>query len=455
MVTKIIPTDEKELEEWIGEGAYQKLGPEEFKEAVVAYAKSRMPDITRELIEQTTKAALKLAEESGYKPDAKRDQAVNRLPASEGVTRGNGHVSKGGVALSGAAAKIYDPDARGVALDGKFSRLAQYYKAVDYHRSPNDVDEALVKVLGEGQGDQGGFLVPEEFRATLLSLALETAIVRPRATVIPMSTPKIRIPTIRDTTHATTVFGGVQAYWTPESGSITASEPTFGQTVLDAKKLAGYTSSGNELIRDSAVSLEALLNFLFSNAISYFEDDAFINGVGAGQPVGILNADALVSVAKETGQTATTIVWENIVKMFSRMLPSSLGRGVWVANNDAIPQLYTMSLSVGTGGAPIFVQSGSASAPSTLLGRPIVFTEKAQTLGTAGDIYFVDFTYYLIGDRQSMEVASSEHVRFQNDETAWRIIQRVDGRPWLESALTPRSGSANTLSPFVSLATRA
>ena len=89
----------------------------------------------------------------------------------------------------------------------------------------------------------------------------------------------------------------------------------------------------------------------------------------------------------------------------------------------------------------------------TILGRPVVFTEKAKTVGAAGDISFVDFGYYLIGDRQVMTASSSPHFKFQSDKTAYRIIERVDGRPWLQSAITPQTGST-TLSPFVNIAVR-
>jgi len=110
---------------------------------------------------------------------------------------------------------------------------------------------------------------------------------------------------------------------------------------------------------------------------------------------------------------------------------------------------------VGTGGAPMFFPAGGLSgAPQpTLLGRPIIFSEKCETLGTAGDVYLADLSYYLIGDRMAMELASSPHTRFANDETDFRVITRVDGRPWIDSALTPRNGS-NTLSPFLAIAAR-
>jgi HK97 family phage major capsid protein len=337
-------------------------------------------------------------------------------------------------------------------MDGQFKSFGEFITAIAPMNVSRGVDPRL-KVLGEGAGDQGGFLVPEQFTTQLLSLSLEDSIVRPRAFRLPMSSLNLSLPTIVDTTHATNVFGGVRAYWTPESGSYTASEPSFGRVTLTAKKLTAYTSAANELLADAAISLEALLMRLFPQALAYFEDDSFINGVGGGQPVGIINADALITVAKETGQAATTIVAENIDKMYSRMLPSSRARAVWVAHPDTMPQIVAMSRSVGTGGSAAVMSNLTGSAPATLYGRPLLLSEKCQTLGTAGDLFFVDFGYYVIGDRQSLSMAASPHVRFQNDETVWRFTERLDGRPWLESALTPRNGS-NTLSPFVNLATR-
>lgn len=334
-----------------------------------------------------------------------------------------------------------------------FPSKGEFYKAI-FHRNLNMGADIRLKDLSEGIGSEGGFLVPEVMRAELMKLGMETAVVRPRARIIPMDSLSVPFPVIKETSRATSVRGGIVAYWTDESASITESQPAFGRITLTAHKLAGYTEVPNELIQDSLVSLEALLNMLFPEAVAFYEDDAFINGTGAGQPLGILNANCLVSVAKETGQAATTLVWENIVKMYSRMLPESLMRAVWVAHIDTLPQLAVMSLAVGTGGSAVWINNGVTGPPVTILGRPVIFTEKCQTLGTKGDIYFADFGHYLIGDRQSMSMASSPHYKFPNDQTVYRFIERVDGQPWLQAALTPKYGS-NTLSPFISLDTRA
>jgi len=225
--------------------------------------------------------------------------------------------------------------------------------------------------------------------------------------------------------------------------------------VLDAKKLTAYTQCPNEMISDSAISFQAFIDQFFPEALGWYEDDAFMNGTGVGMPLGVLSTGntGAVSVAKESGQPADSIVWENIVRMYSRMLPSSLGRAVWIASIDTFPELATMALSVGTGGSAIWLNNGVEGPPMTILGRPVIFTEKAPKLGDLGDINFVDFGMYLIGDRQVMSAMSSPHYKFGNDATAFRIIQRVDGRPWLQSAITPKNNGA-TLSAYVKLAER-
>lgn len=343
----------------------------------------------------------------------------------------------------------------GVELDSHWPNLAEYLVAVSPQSiQRNGIPEILTKVFSENVGSEGGFLVPEEFRVELLRIALEQAVVRPRAKVIPMAGLTARIPAIRDASHATSVFGGVQASWLGEAADTsTVREPTFMQLVLTARKLTGFTRASNELIADSAISLEAIISELFPAAIAYFEDEAFMNGTGAGQPLGIINADALVSVAKETGQAATSLVYDNLVKMYSRMLPQSLNRAVWVMHPNTFPQLANLSVSVGTGGSAVWLANAAGGAPATIFSRPIVFSEKCQTLGTAGDVYFADFGYYLIGDRMALQIAASAHSRFANDQTDWRFVQRVDGRPWVTTALTPRYGTT-TLSPFVALAAR-
>ncbi|MFI9235776.1 phage major capsid protein [Streptomyces sp. NPDC053079] len=365
------------------------------------------------------------------------------------------------VANGNARNNLHNPRAMGAVLDREFENSAEYFRTIWHNANRTaDMQAKLHRVRNAFSStvpSEGGFLIPETLRSEMLRVSLETSIVRPRARVIPMETLRVPFPAIDSTSNVSSVYGGVVGYWTEEGAALTQSQAAFSRIVLDAKKLTAYSEVPNELISDSAISFQAFLDEIFPEALGFYEDIAFIKGSGVGEPLGVLdsNNSAIIAVAKESGQAADTIVWENIVKMYARMLPSSLNRAVWIASNDVFPELATMALSVGTGGSAVWLNNGVEGPPMTILGRPVIFTEKAPgLLGDQGDISFVDFGFYLIGDRQVMSAMSSPHFKFQNDQTAYRIIQRVDGRPWLQSAITPQNNGP-TLSPFVQLAARA
>jgi HK97 family phage major capsid protein len=450
-VTRItIPTTADELEAMLDDGRVADLfeggrPKPEFAEFIRNYAAS-MRDKDAAILDQVREQTQQiLGEWLRENPTAKGVKRVNLNPED---------------APTPARNTLYNKRAPGAKVDELgFDGPEDYLRAIWYRNSRPEalaIKDKLLSIqntFGSTVPADGGFLIPETLRSELLRVALETAIVRPRARVIPMETLRVPFPTIDSTSNASSVHGGLIGYWTEEAGALTQSSAKFGRVVLDAKKLTGYAEIPNELFQDSILSFQAFLGQVFPEAISWFEDTAFFSGTGVGEPLGFLNADAAVSVSKESGQAAATIVWENVVKMYARMLPSSLGRAVWIVNNDAFPELATMALSVGTGGSAIWLNNGAQGPPMTILGRPVIFTEKAQTVGTVGDINFVDLGYYLIGDRQTMAAETSPHYKFANDQTAFRIIERVDGRPWIQSAITPQKGS-NTLSPFVKLATR-
>ena len=89
-----------------------------------------------------------------------------------------------------------------------------------------------------------------------------------------------------------------------------------------------------------------------------------------------------------------------------------------------------------------------------MLGRPVIVSEYADTVGDQGDIMLADFSQYLLADKGSIEAASSIHVEFIADETVFRFVYRVDGVSSWDAPLTPFQSSA-TLSPFVVLDPRA
>lgn len=352
----------------------------------------------------------------------------------------------------------YNPTAPGIKMnDLGFANLGDFARTI-WHRNPRPDEERLNKVkevqnaYSSIDPSAGGFLIPETMRAEIMQIALESAIVRPRATVITLTTPTQLMPYVDSTTHVGSVFGGMVFYWTPEGGTMTATEAKFGRVKLEANKLTGLAAIPNELWAD-APALTSWLKQAVPRGIGFYEDVAFISGSGVGQPLGFLNSAALIPITIEAGQLADTIQVENVLNMYARMLPSSLGNAVWIANQNTFKELMTLSISVGVGGASVMLVDLSKGPPITMLGRPLILSEKVPVLGDQGDLNLVDLSYYLIGDRQAVSLETSEHRYFETDETALRVIERVDGRPWVQSAFQPLLG--DTVSPFVAIAARA
>lgn len=457
MTTKLaIPQDTAELQEIMNDSkkAAQYIASGQFSDVVQAYTKAtdergEIADIVRAAVDATWLGSnaieAKVTESTkAVLNELLKEHGVNRPPAVEGLGTG------------AKANASFNPLAPGHALDELgFANIGDYARAV-FNKGirADDRMQAVYEVMNAYSSNDpasAGTLIPETFRSDIQELVLESSIVRPRASVITMTGGTISIPYVDVTTHVGSFFGGVTFSWTQESGTITASEAKFGRVKLEANKLTGGARIPNELWAD-APALSSWLMRSLPRGISFAEDVKFLTGNGVGEPLGVHNSPALITVTKETNQAAATIVTENVLKMYARMLPQSLGSSVWLANPTTFPQLMTLSIAVGTGGAPVNLVDIKATPTMTLLGRPLILTEKVPALGSAGDLGLYDFGFYLIGDRQMTSLESSEHSRFMNDETEVKIILRADGRPWIQSALTPTNG--DTLSPFVILGAR-
>src|SRR5262245_37170258 len=345
----------------------------------------------------------------------------------------------------------------------KWSRFGEMLMAVRSAAMPGGkVDPRLLRAatgLSETVPADGGFLVNKDFSNELLQRTYTVGLLASRVRKIPISSGSngIKINAVDETSRVDgSRWGGVQAFWQNEADTKVASTPKFRQMTLTLKKLIGLCYATDELLEDAA-ALEAVIRGAFADEFAFKVDDAILNGPGGGQPAGILTSPALVTVAIESGQTGVSLKYENIVKMWSRLWPRSVPNAVGLINQDVTPYLFTMNMAAGTATTqPVFLPPGGASdAPyGTIFGRPIIPLEQTATAGTPGDILLIDPTQYLLIDKGGMQSATSIHVRFVNDETAFRFVLRLDGQPIWNAALMPYKG-ANTLSPYVALATRA
>lgn len=448
--TMTIPRNADELAEMLADGAKLKevmASRDSLTEFITAYGTALQgegTDLNRLVAEETQRVFAQMMRDNGM--DGK--DGIKRLDLDPQAKK-----RSGGMLTSHRQGTAHNANAAGAKVDALFSDSIDYVRNIWHKNTQADGDKLsqLRNAASSVSPADGGFLVPETLRSQLLQLALEQSVVRPLATVVPMDSARVPFPMIDTTTNAGSVFGGMVAYWGEEGAAFTDSSPKFGRVELDAKKLTGLSAVPNELLQDSIVSFSALIEMLWPQALAFEEDAKFQVGSGVGEPSGFRGAGnpAAIAVARTT---SNLIKYPDIVNMFAQMLPSSLSRAVWMCSPDAIPQLLQMSLTVGTGGNSVFVVNAAAGMPMTIFGRPLIITEKAGALGTRGDLAFCDLSYYLVGDRQIMTADSSTDYAFGSDKTTFRIIQRVDGRPWIQSAITPQNGSTNKLSPFIELA---
>jgi HK97 family phage major capsid protein len=304
------------------------------------------------------------------------------------------------------------------------------------------------KDLSGATGSAGGVLIPQTQMTEIMSVAEPLTVVRSRATRIPMSTRSVKIPVL-DQTSATAgtphFFGGINVAWTEEGGTIGENDPAWREAELVARELVGATTVGNSLLKD----VPALAAFLgsrrgFPGAIAWKEDFAFLRGDGVGKPLGIVNAACTKAV---TRASTNHIKFDDLANMEAGFMGEE---PVWIGSISAKAELMLMN---GPSGNPSYLWGNAATGvPNTLLGHPILWTDKLPALGALGDLILADLSYYLVGTlEEGTTLESSPHQKFTSNKTVFRIVHRVDGQPWLSKVITLTDGTT-TLSPFVQIA---
>jgi len=336
--------------------------------------------------------------------------------------------------------------------DQPFSSDGEYFMAVKMAAlRPSDEDVRLKALkasgLSEGVPADGGYLLQPQAAGGILERMYRVGSLLSGVAVdrIGPNSNSMVYNAIDETSRAAggSRYGGVLGYWLAEAGTKTASKPAFRQMELKLKKVAALCYATDELLSD-AVALESWLNRTVPEELRFQVEDAIFEGDGIGKPLGIMNSPCLVSVLRID---ANEIDATDIANMWSRRWVG-VNDYVWLANQDIFPQINNLVI----GNFPLFMPAGGIgnSPNASIFGKPIIEIEYAATLGTTGDLMLASLSQYQTIQKGGIEAASSIHVQFLTDETAYRFVYRIDGQPIWDSALTPFKGS-NTQSPFVVL----
>lgn len=304
----------------------------------------------------------------------------------------------------------------------------------------------------EGAGADGGFLVPPEFSKDIFMLSLDDEALLPMTDNVTVTGNSMAFPKDETTPWGT---DGITVSWQAEAAAAPAAKPKFGESALKLKKLMALVPITDELLSDT----NALTSYMPKKVASRMQwkiNESILFGGGQGIPLGALASGAVLTQAKDSGQATGTLSALNLANMIARLPPGSFKNAVWIVNNDVLPALFTLSL----GNYPIYLPVGGGvssikgSPYGTLLGRPVFVSQHASSFSSQGDVILVDLSYYqTITKEGGMETATSMHLYFDADATAFRTIFRLDGQPKIAAPISPAKGT-NKLSPFVQLAAR-
>jgi len=380
-------------------------------------------------------ASIKSAEKLAKQRREMEARTVTRAPAGANM------VNEANPALTGGFADI-----------GEFARAV--HGAVQATQHGGVVDERLTQLsmnaTMQGGGSAGeGYSLPPQYRDAVWEIVQGFDEFGPLIDEEPTAHREVKLMADETTPWGT---AGIKAYWRSEGAKMTETQLADEGRNVPLHELYALAAATEELLEDTPRLANRLTNKA-GMAIAWKKNEAVVEGTGVGQPLGWTKGAAQVVIAKESGQTAGTIVAQNIAKMYARLQVVPGDTPFWMMNQDTLPQLMDMTI----GDKPIWTPpNGFADAPGGfLLGRAIRFSEYADTLGTQNDIQLISPKgYYGVRRSAGIQFASSIHLYFDYAKQAFRWVFRYGGQPHLSAPITPNKGTA-TRSHFVTLATRA
>lgn len=304
----------------------------------------------------------------------------------------------------------------------KNDKILTFFKALVMSKLPES--QQVLRALVEGTDAEGGYLVPEEFRSEVWRILPDFTVMRRYARVLPMAT---------DTLNLNSLTARPSAYWTAEYGAKTTTSAEFGRTVLQPNDLVCLIPVTHQLLADANINLVQFITELFAEALGLAEDKAFFTGSGTGQPKGI-NQETLTQV-----DAGLSVSFDHVIALIDSV-PSRITRSpraAFVGHKYTKRILRTIK---DTNGNYIWRDGGSAAnnngetrrLPDTLYGYPF---EEQNDLDSS-ELYFGDWAYYIIGDRQSMVVSTTTEggEAWRRNSTEIKAVERVDGKTIIPGA---------------------
>lgn len=273
----------------------------------------------------------------------------------------------------------------------------------------------ISNVLQEGVDADGGYLVPEEYDHRLIQTLEEENIMRKLGHKITTSGEhKINIAATKPA-----------AAWIEEGGALQFSDATFGQILLDAHKLHVAIKVTEELLYDNAFGLENYIITQFGKALANAEEDAFLNGTGVGQPLGLFAETGGGHVAETL---TAALKSDDLITLIHALKRPYRKSASFIMNDKTIAQIRKLK---DNNGAYIWQPSYQAGEPDRILG----YTVHTSAYAPENAIAFGDYSYYNIGDRGTRSFKQLNELFAGNGMIGFVAKERVDGKLILPEAV--------------------
>ena len=297
-------------------------------------------------------------------------------------------------------------------------------------------------------GSEGGYAIQTDFVNNIAdSIVTQSDILgRVDRYQVSANANEVYVAMVNETTTAN-VFGGVQAYVVEEGATIPDTKPALKQIRLGLKKIAALAYVTDEQMRDAQFT-GSLLERAFALAIARLREKMIIENV--------INNPGTTTIAKESGQSAATVVGKNFLKMRNGLISTSRRNAIWTMHPDVSAELPEMYLSGAHTDKFIYMPENGISVVGydRLFGREITESDYCSALGTKGDVLYWNPFEYLEIFKGGVETAMSIHVAFDTAQMAFRAITYVNGMCKYDSGISLVNSSTPRAS-YVTLATRA
>jgi len=274
--------------------------------------------------------------------------------------------------------------------------------------------EGLAAASGAFSTGTGASLIPRPLEQVVLIARDRVAKMRRFATNFTMTAQTHNVPTA----------AAMTAYMTTETSTGTQGEPTISNVQLTARKATVKAIVTEEALADAAINVVNLYATRGGGALGVLEDNQFFKDGNGTAP----NVSAFLAATAFSETTSGTLSYTDLLTMYFNVGQQYRDRASWLVADDV---LILMSALKDGNGRPFYQSlmdppkalTDDPGAQGTILGKPVY-----SVPSTAGTIFFGDpAAAYIVGTRQGIQSAVSEHIGFDAGTVMFRMTERFDG----------------------------